>query len=227
MSADVHRIRFVTLVAMTGGVALELIYAFGSGKVCAALGVFGVLGLASAAALATGAVVGFIFGVPKSGAPRLQLVMTGTSGQGTVKDLEDAAGQAARNYKPNTNLEVMSDWLAGVIVGAGLVGLKDLVRWFGDLCTQLAAWMPEARYAGIAAGGAILSFFSLGFLSVYLLTRLFLTQAFERAEGGAQPGGAGTTPGSPPLDPEVLMEGKGGVRIPAGRGVEGDMKVVP
>ena len=195
ISQEVGKIGIVAVVAISVCLLLELLYAFGCAKDCTKdcakgcgiAGVFGILALVSASALAVGAVVGFIFGVPKSGAPRLQLVMSGNNGQGTVKDAGATAAQLVRNYKPNTNLEVMSDWLVGVIVGAGLVGLKDLVQWFGLLCHNIAAWMPCTSGAGIASGAAILGFFSLGFLCVYLLTRLFLTAAFERAEGSPQP----------------------------------------
>ena len=73
----------------------------GSSAVLSALGVG--LGVA-AAATAVGAFLGFLFGIPRT------LQGNTTPGPDEIAD-----------YRPNTNLEQISDWLTKILVGVGLV----------------------------------------------------------------------------------------------------------
>jgi len=76
-------------------------------------------------------------------------------------------------------LEDISDWLTKILVGAGLVQLAVLPAQLGRLAEFFHASMPLTSEAVLMI---ILNFFVLGFMGSYLLTRLFLTEAFQTAE---------------------------------------------
>jgi hypothetical protein len=82
----------------------------------------------------------------------------------------------------NTNLERVSDWLTGIIVGLGLVHLKELPGLVDSLAVRLGAGLDPASPRLTFAGGLIVSFFVIGLFFGYLLTRLFLQGAFARAD---------------------------------------------
>jgi len=124
--------------------------------------------LVGMAAAAAGAVLGFIFGIPR----------TASSPEHTPPT--DAAGKPLPRSRSmlstNTNLERISDWLTTLLIGATLVQIKDIASWVGGLGKNLLK-------AGDAANDAIVPiivilFFCLGFLGVYLITRLYVTSAF-------------------------------------------------
>jgi uncharacterized membrane protein len=104
--------------------------------------------------IALGAFVGFLFAVPRFNP------------------------QAAKTavLLPNTNIEQVSDWLTKIIVGVGLIHLKEigafLVAQSNDLATAIGA---DSTFAL----GLILYFFVAGVIQGYLLTRLFLAWQFS------------------------------------------------
>ena len=132
----------------------------------------------AAACFMSGFLAGFLFGVPKVGAE-----------DGSSRKTGDAARSgetAAQGYsqRPNTNLEQISDWLTKIIVGLGLVELKQIPTHLGNA----ARWIAESlsvsapNPATISFAGSLILYFSiLGFLAGYLLTLLFLAGAFGRA----------------------------------------------
>jgi hypothetical protein len=137
-------------------------------------GLFGTLASVGFAAFCSGGILGFLFGIPKS-----------ISQPGETKaDTNASANESASRklYRSNTNLEEMSDWLTKIIVGAGLVGLKDLLHYFERLVATTSNSLSGAPFAGLIVGADIVGFVVLGFFTVYLLTRLFLAGAFMRAE---------------------------------------------
>lgn len=81
----------------------------------------------------------------------------------------------------NTNLLEIADWLTKIIVGLGLVELKNIP----DLLTNLSQYVARALSS---VGGQqfatalILYFFVLGFLCGYLLTRLELNRLIRAAD---------------------------------------------
>jgi hypothetical protein len=122
-----------------------------------------------------GFLTGFLFGVPKVVA------------EGTAAAPQSGASAAAWNFaqRPNTNLEQISDWLTKIIVGVGLVELKQVP---GHL-RNAAQWVAESlsasgapSQAAVSFAGSLIVYFSIvGFLAGYLLTLLFLAGAFGRA----------------------------------------------
>jgi hypothetical protein len=71
--------------------------------------------LVAGAAFLGGALLGFLFGIPRS------LAVEATPAGTTAEPVE--AGQRAALYRSNTNLEQISDWLTKILVGVGLVEL--------------------------------------------------------------------------------------------------------
>ena len=131
----------------------------------------------SMACLAGGAVIGFIFGVP-----RVEVVRGGNPSEGVPST---AAGIV---YTPNANLESLSDWLTKIIVGAGLVELRQIVAWVNNTSLSLAAGLqarqsgndkPSPQEAHSYALALIVYFSFAGLIQGYLLTRMFLAKAFR------------------------------------------------
>jgi hypothetical protein len=106
------------------------------------------LAVAGAAAF-VGGIIGFLFGIPRSAQRR------------------DAAG----DYRDNSNLEQVSDWLSKVIVGVGLVQIGRALPALGRLGQNLRqplGGLPSSAAFGLAVVSA---FTVLGFLFVYLWAR--------------------------------------------------------
>lgn len=123
------------------------------------IGVPGQLGLAylwAMGCIAAGALIGFLFGVPRANPAA-------------------ATGQ----FLHNTNVEAVSDWLTKILVGVSLVNLQTIGafidRQAGDLGPALGA--PKAF-----ATGLIVYFFVVGIIQGYILTRMFLPRQFGLTE---------------------------------------------
>ncbi|HTO68203.1 MAG TPA: hypothetical protein VMM15_43855 [Bradyrhizobium sp.] len=124
--------------------------------------------LVGMAAAAAGAVLGFIFGIPR------------TASSPDQPPAVDAAGKplprARSMLSTNTNLERISDWLTTLLIGATLVQIKDIASWVGGLGKNLLKAGDVANDAIVPI--IVILFFCLGFLGVYLITRLYVTSAF-------------------------------------------------
>ena len=128
--------------------------------------------------LVGGFIVGFLFGFPRVIA----------EGRPAGDRAEDHTRPLAQRLGINTNLEQVSDWLTKIIVGVGLVELKNVpgyVRRAGD---YIGAGFGESSQAVVfqqrLAAGIVVSFGGLGALAGYLLTRMFFSAAFARADAG-------------------------------------------
>src|SRR5437867_6340269 len=137
------------------------------------LSAFGVGAIAALATLGIGALLGFLFAIPRS-------VQIGDDASDGVAGGRTRDGRA---YRPNTNLEQISDWLTKILVGVGLVQLTTVGPRLADISERL----------GLALGGspsssafslALLVYFAIcGFVLGYLATRLFMPGVLQRAEG--------------------------------------------
>jgi len=129
------------------------------------------------AALSVGAIVGFLFGIPRV----LQADRpSDANGAASVTPTPDGY-----RVQVNTNLEQISDWLTKIIVGVGLINLGNL----GPLLTRASRYVgasfgPEPANEHFACG-LLLYFSIMGFALGYLLTRLYLTGAFVAADRAA------------------------------------------
>jgi hypothetical protein len=149
----------------------------------------------AASCLIAGSAVGFLFGLPRvvdgEGSPE--------GAQPTASLDKSAAGRAAQKARPryrqlvNKNLSEISDWLTKIVVGLGLVNLKEIPDLIGQSAQVLAVGLGQVpkctaiqcdQYA--FASALIVAFCVLGFLMGYLSTRLFLAGAFQRADDPAE-----------------------------------------
>ena len=149
------------------------------------LGVLSNGSLLGAAFISIGALLGFIFGIPR--VPRSAPPAAPQPAGAAAGSVSTASPQDDRRLTPNTNLEDISDWLTKILVGAGLAQLAVLPGKLTRLAEFFHASMPLTAEAALMI---LLNFFVLGFMGSYLLTRLFLTEAFRTVEegGGAKVG---------------------------------------
>ena len=147
------------------------------------------VGLALAAGCASvmvGAGFGFLFGIPRT------LQSSAATRPKEVKDTAPEDDQNARGagVAGNTNLERVSDWLTGMLVGAGLVELERLKYLFLKLVDALARGFSGGStrepFAYALALCLVPYFLVSGFLVGYILTRRYLPRTFLSAEMDAQ-----------------------------------------
>jgi hypothetical protein len=137
------------------------------------LGAFGVASMVASASLLAGAFFGFIFGVPRT------LQRGGEDDVGSNKTLD---ANSKPTYRPNTNLEQISDWLTKILVGAGLTQIGGIRQWLRDLGTSLAPGFGASDNARVFATATVVCFVLNGFLIGYLWTRLYFAGALVEAD---------------------------------------------
>jgi hypothetical protein len=81
----------------------------------------------------------------------------------------------------NTNLEQISDWLSKIIVGLGLVELRQIPGHLVELSDYIAKDMGDPSARAFACG-LVLFFAVCGFLYGYLYMRLILSHRFREAD---------------------------------------------
>lgn len=129
------------------------------------------------ASLAGGFGMGFLFGIPRAG----RQSSDADNGAGTT----DTARVGTRLQQPNTNLEQVSDWVTKILVGLGLVELRNMPDRVWSLAQTAAETMCGPHCCGQAASFAlavIVYSAVVGFIFGYALTRTYLPGAFHRAE---------------------------------------------
>ncbi len=150
-------------VLMGVGVLGILLYSLQAASLAKAFTIIGVGVLTGAAAMLAGAVLGFLFGIPRT----LQAESEGQSGTG---------------YRANTNLEQISDWLTKILVGVGLTQLAqvpEMLQRVADFILKDIRGFSGAQAFVIS----ILLFYAFcGFLFGFLWTRLFLGGALRTAD---------------------------------------------
>jgi len=148
--------------------------------------------LVTGAAAIVGALFGFLFGLPRSIDDIEPLDADAVKpGAGAEASVEQAAAPAKaaeasafrRSARSNNNLLEISDWLTKVIVGAGLVGLKDIMHWVGEVAQSIGSGAGLQPDEGRVFGASlILFFFGWGFLFVYIQTRTIISLIFQATE---------------------------------------------
>ena len=134
---------------------------------------------------------GFLFGIPKvfQPAPHETPAATGPNVDSAQPTAPRPQAPTRINYhqRINTNLEEISDWITKIIVGLGLVNLKEIPPAIGSLGSMIAPSLgaPADAHAGVATA-VVLFFAILGFLFGYLVTRLYVQAALARADVRAQ-----------------------------------------
>ncbi|MEV6521596.1 hypothetical protein AB0M43_06655 [Longispora sp. NPDC051575] len=120
-------------------------------------------GLVSVAALAVGALLGFLFGIPR-----------------TLQHERPTGGHGGAAYGVNTNLEQISDWLTKILVGVGLVQFAVIGRQFGRLVSAVGEAFGGGAAGRLVAGTLMVAFLLSGFLVGYVATRTTLTHIFAQ-----------------------------------------------
>jgi hypothetical protein len=172
------------LPGMVGKILAHLVTA------CLALSIAG-------AALAVGALVGFIFGLPRSltsgevrEVGRQAAVATQSNSDASVEQIGSKGKDAITSNVPlvpfgaNSNLERISDWLTTIIVGVGLTKLSEIpgaIELFGERSREYFGFGGKAF--GISAG---LFFLIAGFLMFYITTRTKIALIFTENDRDTQ-----------------------------------------
>ncbi|MBL7911967.1 MAG: hypothetical protein JNJ41_12990 [Bacteroidia bacterium] len=110
-----------------------------------------------------GGIIGFIFGIPKS--------------------LQNANpnGDSSAKFVTNTSLEQISDWLTKIIVGVGLIEIREVFSLIKKLyyffCNNVSCNNHCHEWGIYLTSLAIISIL-LGFLAFYVYTRVNLSSMF-------------------------------------------------
>ncbi len=117
--------------------------------------VLSTLSMVMLASFSVGALIGFIFGIPRT----LQENIT-------------------EGVKSNSNLEQLSDWLTKIIVGVGLVESKEVFELIGGLAEKLSSGFTNAPLGYTIIGSTLIFYFFGGFFISYLWSRILLERIF-------------------------------------------------
>jgi hypothetical protein len=123
------------------------------------------------ACLAAGSLAGIVFGVPRAAS----------------RPEQSGSDESPERTHPNTNMEQISDWLTKILVGAGLVELKELphnldlaAHYVAPSLTSGSLPMPPST---VSIAAAIIIFFSIeGFIGGYLIARVLFKLTFAESE---------------------------------------------
>lgn len=148
------------------------------------LSIFAVYTMVAWAAGSIGFIAGFLFALPRS-MPEL----TVPAGDGQYEDSKitnsDRQVRHAQKFRPNNNLEQISDWLTKLLIGAGLVqlgavghGLNGIVGFIATASVGHASSHP-ATSARVVAGSVIIFYGVLGFLLGYVSTGVSYRRVLE------------------------------------------------
>lgn len=180
MSADViprkvlsHRALIVIAWLHLAGVVAIAIHAMTTTSLASAMSSLSVGVLVSGACAVTGALGGFLFGIPRS-----------LQGQPTTDEggLESKPNAQSVSYRANTNLEQISDWLTKILIGVGLTQLSSIPMKLRAVSGFVAPSLGSSQSSIVIAAAIIVYFLVFGFLFGYLWTRLFLAGALRNAD---------------------------------------------
>lgn len=163
------------------------VFSLGAGDGTAPFRQFALALLVAAAAACVGALLGFLFGLPRSG-DELRATKLPANGDDAGANPVDGQGggegtATRRPARANNNLLEISDWLTKIIVGAGLVGLKDLRGWISRVAQTVGEGAGLEGASQTVFGGAVLTFFfGWGFLFLYIQTRTIISVIFVATE---------------------------------------------
>ncbi|MFZ5842035.1 MAG: hypothetical protein ACOY3E_03965 [Pseudomonadota bacterium] len=133
--------------------------------------------LLAGAALLAGGILGFLFGIPRT--------QQQDDSNAAVEPGTTSKDNHRIDYRANTNLEQISDWLTKILVGVGLTQLSEIEQGFAALTAAAARGFGGAAHSQIFAGALLAYFTILGFLFGYLWTRLFMAGALRMADQAA------------------------------------------
>lgn len=166
------------MVALGLGLLSVPVYALHLGGMGNFLAVTSVGCLLAGASAFLGGVLGFLFGIPRT------LQQEGLAPEGMAAS-ENGAAARRIDYRANTNLEQISDWLTKILVGVSLTQLPEIKSGMTRFTAFAAQGLGSHSHSQVFAF-ALLSYSAvLGFLFGYLWTRLFLAGALRLADQAA------------------------------------------
>jgi hypothetical protein len=130
--------------------------------------------------LFSGGFLGFLFSLPK--------VVEADKG---TKDGEKPPATPPGTLQVNTSLNEIADWLTKIIVGVSLVNAQTAYSYFKLGAKTLGSGLAITKDGTVAtaamsalsfAAGLIVTFFILGLMGTYLLTRLWISAALAQAD---------------------------------------------
>jgi len=123
---------------------------------------FVVVLMAGVTALAAGILLGFLFGIPRT-----------PNGDEDGTSAGRREGVRGLDYRPSTNLEQVTDWLTKILVGVGLVELKQVGNALENLGNLVSsALIPPVPGVNVLAEFVVIVFACVGFLLSFLWTRV-------------------------------------------------------
>ena len=176
--------RRLLVIGLIVSLAMPVLFGLQAASPAAFLSVAAVGLAVVAAALVTGGIVGFIFGIPRLLQDARPTPAAQTDATGATQITESATDHAAP-YAGNTSLEQISDWLTKILVGVGLTQLANVPRGLNDLGTFLAPGLGGFPGANIFAIGVVVFAVLIGFFLSYLWTRLNLASLFVESDARA------------------------------------------
>src|ERR1035438_7649985 len=120
------------------------------------------------ACLLTGALLGLLFGIPRS--------------EGESRPTGQQEGESEPRYRANTNLEQISDWLTKILVGVGLTQLPTIRTEMRSLVVFVGRSLGGQPTSQGFAFVLIIYFLVCGFLLGYLWTRIVLPGQLRQAD---------------------------------------------
>jgi tetratricopeptide (TPR) repeat protein len=136
----------------------------------------GVAGTLFLAAAALGAFFGFLFAVPRVARDTAQAVAAASTSD------RQSIERQRRRLATNTNLEEVSDWFTKMVIGIGLVQLREIEPAYSRFGAAFDAAFPSIQGAGLflcCLGTAALL---ISFLFFYVETRTLGTVMFDLVE---------------------------------------------
>ena len=173
-NTDLRRVYTTFVITAALGLVGALLYCVStSGHWALAVALLGGSVLVAGTFAFLGALIGFVFAIPRS-----------RQDQGVVQQVAtvDEGARRLSDYAANTNLEQISDWLTKILVGITLVQFGDMSERFGAAATALSPMLGSNAAARSVALALMTYFMVWGFFFAYLSTRLWLPKALSRAE---------------------------------------------
>jgi hypothetical protein len=135
----------------------------------------GVIAVVAFLGLAAGALIGFLFGLPKLAPP------TATTAVGAAAPAPSPG--SSRRLSSNTNLEEVSDWVTKIIVGLGIAQLTQAnTHLLGFEAAVKAADPKGGDLVALCATITLCASAIVGFLGMYLEARIVLSRVFDDTE---------------------------------------------
>lgn len=185
-AAEVGRIAVILIVVLTAATLGAVMVGAGG-----YLGVVGVAVLVGTAATVVGAVLGFIFAIPRAKERAEQVAEAVEAAEAARTDNATGPKESREYLRTNSNLVRISDWLTTMLVGVGLTQINQLyltLKMFGLYLQESYAHCSNKNACnvdvlGVLGPGVLVLGAVAGFLFMYLYTRLVLVELLNNIEG--------------------------------------------